>query len=237
MNWLQREDILLGEGGRRALQETRIFLAGLGGVGSYAFEALLRAGVGSFVLVDADVYEESNLNRQLGALRSTLGHAKVSVSAHRAAEVNPQVRCLPLHERLNEARVAALLAEHHPDFVVDCVDDVKVKLALAQHALRLGCTPVAALAAGNRLSSRYLRRSSLAETSVCPLARRMRHELRKRGLSLDFQVVYSLETGREPALGPDGQHQHGTISYLPAMVGLLLAEAVIEQRLAQVRSC
>ena len=229
----ERTRILVGEDGVAALRAARVFLAGLGGVGSYAAEALARAGVGTITLADHDHVAASNLNRQLPALNSTLGRRKIEVMAERIGDINPSCRLTLVEEFLSADNVAAQLAGGY-DAVLDAIDSLSSKTALIETAYRAGLTVVSSMGAGGRLDPTRLRVTDLQATRVCPLARAVRTQLRRRGVGHGVTAVWSDETPLPPLPPEDvgrGRPRavNGTVSYMPALFGLTLAGVAIRR--------
>ncbi|MDS4026950.1 MAG: tRNA threonylcarbamoyladenosine dehydratase [Candidatus Contendobacter sp.] len=244
-----RTEILIGAAGLARLRTAHVLVAGLGGVGGHAAEALGRAGVGRLTLLDHDVVSPSNLNRQLLALHSTLGRPKVEVMAERLRDVDPAIELTLIGAFLQpdaaEALVAPLTlnpsptggAERRPayDFVADCIDSIACKAALVAACHRHGVPVISALGAGNCLDVKRVRVAQLNQTQVCPLARELRRQLRELGAPLNYPVVYSDEPRRpplphQPVSGEaSGRPRavNGTISYLPALFGVLLAGFIV----------
>ncbi len=242
MRWYSRSELLLGEAALERLRQARVTVFGLGGVGSFAVEALARAGVGHLRLVDHDVVGSSNLNRQLFALRSTLGQPKAEVAATRVRDINPDCE---VESRITFIHLDTLpdLLEPRPDVMIDAIDSLTCKVALIRAAHEQRIPILSAMGAGGRMDSSQLQVGDLSQTHLCPLAARVRRELRKVGISDGVCCVYSLEPAdnKRPANPLDlGAHQGpgrvrtpvGTISYLPAMVGLKVAEEVLKMLLA-----
>lgn len=237
MRWFARTEQLLGPDAYRRLTEARVAVCGLGGVGSYAVEALARAGVGHLRVIDHDVVNPTNLNRQLFALRSTLGRPKVEVAAERILDINPDCAVDARREFLNQDTVAGLL-EPPLDIVVDAIDSVNSKTGLLQATLALGLPVVSSMGAGGRRQAGSIQVGDIAGTDVCPLAAIIRKRLRHRGIRTGIHCVYSLEPCRNDLL-PDPQDVEahdgpgrkrtplGTLSYMPAAFGLRVAEEVI----------
>jgi len=229
----ERTRILVDESGIATLRGARVFLAGLGGVGSYAAEALARAGIGTITLVDHDRVAGSNLNRQLPALHSTLGRRKIAVMAERILDINPSCRLNLIDEFLAPDNVAVRLAGGY-DAVLDAIDSLSSKAALIETAYRMGLTVVSSMGAGGRLDPTRIRVSDLQVTRVCPLARAVRTQLRRRGVGRGVIAVWSDETPLPP-LPPEevgrGRPRavNGTVSYLPALFGLTLAGVAIRR--------
>jgi tRNA A37 threonylcarbamoyladenosine dehydratase len=231
----ERTEILVGETGLARLADTHIFLAGLGGVGSWCAEALARAGVGRLTLVDMDVVAASNINRQLPATLSTVGRFKTEVMAARIRDINPDCRLTVLTEFITPANVAELLPGD-ADWVVDCIDSLSCKVALIAEAVGRGLPVAASMGAGNKLDAARVRVSDISKTLVDPLAREVRNRLKRRGIRKGVLCVWSDEPGRPPRPPEATAHGrpravNGTISYLPPLFGLMLAGAVIQRQL------
>ena len=177
----ERTAILIGAGGVERLRRAHVLVAGLGGVGSYTAEALARAGIGALTLADHDRVAPSNLNRQLVALRSTIGRRKTEVMAGRVREINPDCRLTLIDDFLSEDQMAHYLAPGF-DQIVDAIDSLGSKVALIETAVRLGVPLVSSMGAGGRLDPTRVRAGDLMETRVCPLAREVRSRLRRRGI-------------------------------------------------------
>ncbi|MBP7636900.1 MAG: tRNA threonylcarbamoyladenosine dehydratase [Kiritimatiellae bacterium] len=214
-----RTEQLLGADAVERLRTSRVALFGLGGVGSFTAEALARAGVGHLLLVDGDNVASSNLNRQLVALHSTLGQPKADVMAARIRDISPAVRV--------DARRAFYLPENADDFdlagfdyVIDAVDTVAAKVELAVRACAVGVPLVSCMGAGNKLDPARFEVADLFATSVCPLCKAMRKALKARGVTA-LTVVYSRETPAVACRPP------GSVSFVPAVAGLILAGVVI----------
>jgi tRNA A37 threonylcarbamoyladenosine dehydratase len=227
----ERTRILVGEDGIAALAAARVFLAGLGGVGSYAAEALARAGVGGITLVDHDRVAASNLNRQLPALHSTLGRPKIKVMAERILDINPACQLTLVEDFLSADDVAAHLAGGY-QVVLDAIDSLASKTALIETAYRAGLAVVSSMGAGGRLDPTRLRVTDLHATRVCPLARAVRTQLRRRGVGRGVTAVWSDEPPLPPLPPEDvgrGRPRavNGTVSYVPALFGLTLAGVAI----------
>lgn len=221
-----RTVMLLGEGGVAVLQTKHVAVFGLGGVGSFCAEALARAGVGALTLVDDDTVAESNLNRQLVALRSTLGRPKAQVMADRIRDINPDCRLTVLVRRYTPEDRAAFF-DQPLDYVADCIDSVACKTDLIATAISREVPVLSAMGTGNKLDPSKLVFTDLAETSVCPLARVMRRELKKRGI-LHHQVLYSTEA---PIRIP-GASVPGSVAWVPSCAGLMMAGKIVQRLLA-----
>lgn len=226
-----RTAMLLGEEALERLSRARVALFGLGGVGGYALEALVRGGVGRLDLVDSDTVSVTNLNRQLLATHRTLGMKKVDAARDRALDINPQaeIRCFPV---FFGPETASGFDFREYDYVIDAVDTVSAKLLLVEKASAAGTPIISCMGTGNKLDPSRFRVEDLSKTSMCPLARVMRKELGKRGIR-HLKVVYSQEEamtpqGWEEAAAAAGKRQiPGSVSFVPGAAGLLLAGAVI----------
>lgn len=232
--WQSRSRDVIGEDGLRLLAGARVALLGLGGVGGSCAEALCRAGVGTLLLCDSDEVEETNLNRQTVAARSTLGEKKTSVMARRLSDINPDI-VLRLEERFYLPEESGFLYDFSPDLVLDAIDTVTAKIHLAAECTRRGIPLVSCLGTGNRLHPELLRAGDLFETSGCPLARVLRRELRKRGIS-HLRVVYSTEppvSACAPDAASAGRHPPGSSPFVPPAAGCLLAAEGVRLLLAE----
>lgn len=212
---------LIGEDAVHRLAASRVILFGVGGVGSFTAEALCRAGVGHITLVDGDMVAESNINRQLVALHSTVGRSKADVMKERMLDINPEadVQALTLFYDADTAGQVNLSAY---DYVVDAIDSVTSKLLLIDSCHKLNIPSISCMGAGNKLDPTQFEVADISKTSVCPLARIMRRELKNRGIQ-HHKVVYS----KEPPVNPSGARTPASISFVPSAAGLVLAGAVI----------
>ena len=217
---LQRTQMLIGEEGIRRLMNSRVAVFGIGGVGGYVCEALVRSGLGAIDLIDHDTVARSNINRQIIATRDTVGRQKTDVMKERLLSINPRVRirvwpCFFLPENAGE------FPFDEYDYIVDAVDTVTAKIELILQAKARNVPIISAMGAGNKLDPGRFKAADLYETSVCPLARVMRRECKKRGID-QLKVVYSDE---KPV--KTGQSLPGSIAYAPAVCGLMMAGEVI----------
>ena len=227
MHEFDRTIRLVGEEGQARLLRAKVALFGLGGVGSYALEALVRAGIGEMLLVDGDVVEETNLNRQLIATRATLGQPKSEVARARALSIRPDM-VIDARHAFYDAQTTGQFDLSRYDWVVDAIDTVSSKLLLIEQARAAGAKVISCMGAGNKLYTEF-EIADIEKTSVCPLARRMRTELKKRGIQ-GVLAVYS----KEPPLRPqDGERAPASISDVPGAAGLTLAGAVIRDLLGR----
>ncbi len=227
-----RTALLIGEAGVRRLRRASVCIFGLGGVGSYAAEALARAGVGHLTLVDGDCIVPSNLNRQLYALHSTLGMAKPEIAKARILDINPDTQvdtyCCFYH--------GTELSLDPFDAVADCIDSIPDKLTLLETAVRAQVPVISCMGAGNRMDPSRLRLTDLSKTEGCPLAKIIRVSLRKRGIT-HLPAVWSDELPVQPAKHPDSAERViGSLSTVPAAAGLLLASGIINRLLTNSES-
>ena len=244
LNQFSRTQLLYGEEAIKKLSGSRVAVFGIGGVGGYVCEALVRSGVGHFDLIDDDKVCLTNLNRQILATRKTVGKYKAEVMAERMREINPDVdirihKCFFLPENADDFKFDEY------DYVVDAVDTVTAKLELIMRSKSLGVPIISAMGAGNKIDAGRLKIADIYDTSVCPLARVMRHELRKRGVR-KLKVVYSDEQPIRPLedmsiscrthciCPPGAQHKcterrdiPGSTAFVPAVAGLLIAGEIV----------
>lgn len=217
-----RTESLLGKSGIENLRASRVAIFGIGGVGGYVAEALARAGVGVLDLIDHDTVSVSNLNRQIIALHSTIGRKKVEVMAERISDICPET-VVNIRDTFYLPENAASFDFSLYDYVVDAIDTVAGKISLVVRAKEANVPIICAMGAGNKLDPSAFRIADLSETSVCPLAKVMRTELRKRGI-LHTKVVYS----REIPIVPLEQGVPGSVSFVPSAAGLLIASEVVK---------
>lgn len=225
-----RTEMLLGEGTAEALARKRVAVFGVGGVGSYVVEALARSGVGAIDLVDSDRVCLSNINRQLVALHSTLGEYKVDVAKRRVLDIFPNCH-VEAKKVFFDEKTATDFDFSVYDYVVDAIDTVSGKLLLAEMAERAGVPIISAMGAGNKLDPTAFEVADIFKTSVCPLARVMRHELKKRGITR-LKVVYSREEPRAPRVGPtEGAKKipPASCAFVPSVAGLIIAGEVVKE--------
>lgn len=236
-----RTRLLLGEKAVLKLGSSRVAVFGLGGVGSYAVEALARSGVGNLRLVDFDEIKYSNFNRQLFALESTIGRRKIDIAAERVAEINPD--CVVERHAVfaDENTAPGLLAG--ADAAIDAIDSLSCKVALLAAAAAAGCAVVSAMGASTRRDPFAVRVADISETDICPLAKQVRKRLRAKGIFGGIRCVYSVEPAAPAAVSPvaepethargRGRSVLGSLSYMPGLFGLVAARETIEALLKQ----
>lgn len=220
-----RTEALLGEDGMSRLRASRVAVFGVGGVGGFAAEALARSGIGALDLIDHDTVSVSNLNRQIIALRSTVGKKKVQVMKERIADICPET-AVRAFDTFYLPETASMFDFRDYDYVVDAIDTVTGKIALAVQAKEAGTPIICAMGAGNKLDPSAFRVADLADTKVCPLAKVMRVELRKRGIE-HLKVVYSEELPLISHAAENGKQVPGSLAFVPSVVGLMIAGEVV----------
>ena len=228
---LQRVEMLLGSHKLARLQKATVAVLGLGGVGSYIAEALCRSGVGSLILVDADRVTSSNINRQLPALQSTMGRLKTELVAERLHQINPDCRIKIISRFYEPGDFVEFFSSQtssgtvYPDYLADAIDSMASKLDVITNACKLGVPLISAMGTGNKLDPTQLRVADISKTSVCPLAKSVRKQLRSRGIEKGVTVVYSLEQ-------PQYVHKSstpGSMVFVPASAGMLMASYIVRQ--------
>ena len=245
LNQFSRTQLLLGEEGMKKLAGARVAVFGIGGVGGYVCEALVRSGVGAFDLIDDDKVCLTNLNRQIIATRKTVGKYKTDVMKERMLEINPDVKvethkCFFLPENADD------FPFEEYDYIVDAIDTVTGKLALAENAQKAGVPIISSMGAGNKLDPTAFKVADISKTSVCPLAKTMRRECKKRGIN-HLKCVYSEEPAMKPIDDDQNSCKHhcicppdtkrnctirrqvpGSTAFVPSVVGLIIAGEVIK---------
>lgn len=225
-----RTRLLLGDEAMRALASARVAIFGIGGVGGYAAEALARSGVGTFDLVDSDTVALSNLNRQIIAVHSTVGMYKVDAASARIKDINPDAT-VNVYKVFYTPETQDMFDFTCYDYIIDAIDTVTGKIALVMNAQAAGVPVISSMGAGNKLDPTAFEVTDLYKTSVCPLARVMRRELKKRGVK-HLKVVYSKEEPLTPLASdeaiPEGKRQiPGSVAFVPSVAGLVIASEVV----------
>ncbi len=238
-NQFSRTELLIGPEKLKRLQQMRVAVFGVGGVGGYTVEALARSGVGTLDLIDNDKISLSNLNRQIYALHSTIGRYKVDVARERVLDINPKAQ-VNIYHTFYLPQTADQFDFTRYDYVVDAIDTVTGKLMLVQQAKEAGTPVISSMGAGNKMDPAAFMAADISETSVCPLAKVMRRELKKRGIT-SLKVVYSRETPLKPQIQekngdeqecgrePEGRRRQtpGSSAFVPAAAGLIVAGEVV----------
>ena len=230
MGIFDRTEALVGSDGMARLRGARVAVFGIGGVGGHVCEALARSGVGELHLVDMDRVSETNINRQIIALHSTVGRYKTEVMAERIADISPECkvrefRMFYLPETADEIDLSAY------DYVVDAIDTVSAKIELAVRAQRAGVPLIASMGTGNKLHPEMLEITDIYKTSTCPLARVMRRELKARGIK-KLTVLYSAETPIPSVIEENGRHAPASTPFVPGAAGLIIAAHVVRELLS-----
>ena len=230
--WLQRTELLIKEEGIERLQSANILIIGLGSVGAFAAEFLVRSGIGNLTIVDGDTVDITNINRQLPALNSTIGKNKSDIVAERILDINPEINLKKINEFLEPERMEELLTQEKFDYVLDCIDSLSPKLALIITCKRKKIKLVSAMGAGGKTDPSKVMVRDISKTNNCFLAKQIRKKLKKEQIHKGFRCVFSTEIQDENSLKmTDGSNYkksfYGTISYMPAIFGLYAAAEVI----------
>lgn len=231
--WLERTELLIKEEGLAKLEKANILVVGLGGVGSFAAEFIARAGIGTMTIIDGDTVDETNINRQLPALTSTIGLRKADVVAARLKDINPKLNLNVIREFQNPESMGALLESEKFDYVIDCIDSVSPKISLIREARKRKIKLISCMGAGGKLDATKIQVRDISKTYNCYLAKQVRKRLkRESNLQKGFKCVFSSELQKEDSLKmTDGSNFkrsfYGTISYIPAAFGLFAAGEVI----------
>jgi tRNA A37 threonylcarbamoyladenosine dehydratase len=229
--WTERAELLFKKEGLEKLKQSHVMVVGLGGVGSFAAEFIARAGVGTMTIVDGDVVDITNINRQMPALHSTVGQPKVKIVGDRLMDINPELNLIRIEEFLSPERAYELVTNEY-DYVLDCIDSVTPKLNLIMSAKRKKVKIISNMGAGGKYEAAKVRVNDISKTEYCPLAKTVRKRLKKEGISKGVKVVYSIEKPDHESLKlTDGKNFKksffGTNSWMPALFGLHSAETVI----------
>jgi tRNA A37 threonylcarbamoyladenosine dehydratase len=231
MSWLERTELLVQKEGLKKLKNANILVVGLGGVGSYAAEFIARAGVGKMTLVDGDVFDETNKNRQLPALDSTIGKSKVTVLAARLKDINKEIEVVVLEEFLSPDSAYKIVSKEF-DYVLDCIDSITPKVNLIVAARRKKVKIISSMGAGGKLDATKIKVKDISQTKNCKMAKVLRKRLKERKVNKGVKAVYSDEMQiSESVKMTDGTNFkksfYGTISYMPAAFGLQAAAHVL----------
>jgi len=237
--WLERTALLTGDEAIGHLAEANLLLVGLGGVGSFAGEFLVRAGVKKLTIIDGDTVDVTNINRQLQALHSTVGMSKVELLIERFKDINPEVQITAYDKFMEPDDMEQLVRNNKFDFILDCIDSVSPKLTLLIIARRSGAKVISAMGAGGKLDPTKIKIGDISTTRECKFAQTVKKRLKKQGVRKGIIAVYSEEIQPKHALKlTDGTNYkksfYGTISYMPALFGLFIAAEVI-RRIAKLK--
>lgn len=231
-NWLERTELLIKESGMEKLHNANVLVIGLGGVGSFAAEFLARAGVGNMTIVDGDIVDITNINRQLPALHSTVGQSKVDLVGQRLLDINPQLNLVQINEFLTPDRMEEVIDSQKFNYILDCIDSVTPKIMLLKMAKRKKVKVVSCMGAGGKIDPSKVMVRDISKTYNCFLAKQVRKRLKKEHIDKGIRCVFSNEIQNEGSLKmTDGSNYkrsfYGTISYIPALFGLYAASEVI----------
>lgn len=221
MNRFQRQLSLLGENSPSLLSAKKVMVCGLGGVGGSVLECLTRAGVGTFILVDNDTFDPTNLNRQILCTENDIGRQKTAVAAERVRAINKEARCVELPIFLTADNIPRLLAELSPDYIADAIDNISAKVALAKQAEVLGIPLISSMGTGNKLDPTRFECADIYSTSVCPLAKCMRKLLKENGVE-KLKVVYSKEVPKASG------KTVSSVSFVPNAAGAVIAGEILK---------
>jgi len=231
VDWLDRTELLLGKEKLNRLRKAHVLVVGLGGVGAYVAEQLCRAGIGNMTIVDGDVVETSNRNRQLPALVSTTGKPKAEVLKKRFLDINPDLNLTAVNDFIRDEKIEELLKSQPFDYVVDAIDTLSPKVYLVYHAVQNGLRVVSSMGAGGKTDPSKIHISDISKSYNCRLAKAMRKRLSRLGVNKGVQVVFSSEMVDEDAVRiEESQNKKstvGTISYMPPVFGCFIASVVI----------
>ncbi len=235
--WSERTELLLGKEKLERLNSAHVLVVGLGGVGAYAAEMICRAGVGRMTVADSDTVSESNINRQLIALHSTVGKSKAALIADRLRDINPEIELTVVEEYIRDEMTYRLLDAAKYDYIVDAIDTLSPKAALIKGALDRGIPIVSAMGSGAKTDPTRMEIADISQTHHCPLAHMLRKRLHKMGVRSGFQTVFSAEPVREGAViiseTTNKKSNAGTISYMPAVFGCGCASVVIRDLIGE----
>lgn len=223
-NWLNRTEHLVGENNLEKLNSSHVIVFGCGGVGSYAIEALARSGIGHLTLVDKDVVDVTNINRQLIADTTTVGTPKVEVEKERLLRINPDIQ-VDTYQIFYDSTKATELFQTKYDYIIDAIDSVSSKISLVEEAQKHNIPIISCMGTGNKLDPTKFEVTDISKTSVCPLAKVMRKELGVRGIK-HLKVVYSKEQPHR--FDEEDKRTPASISFVPSVAGLILAGEVIK---------
>lgn len=231
-DWLERTELLTGQEGIEKLAKANVLVVGLGGVGSFAAEFVARAGVGKMTIVDGDVVDKTNINRQLQALSSTIGVSKADLMEQRLLDINPEIELTVIKEFLSPERANEIVTSANFDFALDCIDSIQPKVMFIETCYNHNIKFASSGGAGGKLDPATLKISDISETYNCKMLKAIRKRLHKRNIKKGFRVVYSTELQDSESLRlTDGSNFkksfYGTISYMPALFGCGMASLAI----------
>ena len=231
LSWLSRTALLIGDGALQKLTQKHVMVVGMGGVGSFAAEFIARSGIGKMTIIDGDVVDPTNRNRQLPALSTNHGQPKVQIMAKRLKEINPELELNIVQEFVNPGMVQQQLSLQ-PDYIIDAIDSITPKITFMQLAYESKIPMVSSMGAGGRLDPTRLQVADISKTYICPFAQQIRKMLKKQGIYKGIKTVFSAEEPlKESLLLTDGSNYkksaYGTVSYMPATFGAVTASVAI----------
>lgn len=234
-SWLSRTELLIGEEKLNKLTQSHIMIVGMGGVGSFAAEFICRSGIGKITIIDGDVVDPTNRNRQLPALSTNHGISKATIMAERLLAINPELKLTVVKEFINPEMVEQLL-QSSPDYIIDAIDSVTPKITFMKMAFEKKLRIVSSMGAGGKLDPTQLKVADISKTIICPFAQQIRKMLKTHGIYKGIKVVFSPEEPiKESLMMTDGKNYkksaYGTISYLPAAFGAVVSSVVIRDLL------
>ncbi len=224
LNFLSRTESIIGKQGIKILKDRTVAIFGVGGVGSFTIEALARTGLGKLILIDNDNICITNINRQIHATHSTIGRTKVEAMKKRILDINPEIEVITYKQSYNVNNWQDLLKADY-DYVVDAIDSITSKIHLIEKCKEINIPIVSSMSAGNKIDPTQFVIDDIYNTSVCPIAKILRKELRKRGI-MELKVVYSKEKSKYVRKS-ENNHVPGSIAFVPSVVGLILASVVV----------
>jgi tRNA A37 threonylcarbamoyladenosine dehydratase len=233
LSWLERTELLIGKESVERLSSRNVLIVGLGGVGSFAAEFVARAGIGNLTIIDGDVVDKTNKNRQLPALTSTVGMKKAELMAARIRDINPDVNLRVIDSFQRPEHTQELVRVERFDYVMDCIDSVTPKVYLIRSCIENGQRLISSMGAGGKMDASLVEVTDIGKTFNCPFAKNVRKRLHKNGIYSGFKAVFNKgELHRDSVRLTDGSNFkksfYGTISYMPALFGLRMAAEVIE---------
>lgn len=226
LDWLNREELLIGKANTEKLLNSTVAIFGCGGVGSYAIEGLARAGIGNFILIDKDIVDITNINRQLIADITTIGQDKVEIEKRRILNINPNAK-VEIHKIFCNKQNVNELVKGNYDYIVDAIDSVDSKLSLIKTAHDKNINIISAMGMGNKLSPTMIEVSDISKTEVCPLSRIIRKKLKEEGI-YHTKVVYSKEKPIREDVNEANKKITASISFVPSVCGLVMASEIVK---------
>lgn len=227
-DFYQRTQIIIGKENIERIKDMHIVICGIGGVGSFVLEALARIGVGNLTIIDKDVVDATNINRQIIALQSTIGKYKVDVAKERILDINPKAKVKTICINITSDNIDEIISiDDNIDYVVDCVDNIEAKIAIISKCNNKNIKCISCMGMGNKINPLDIRVSDIYKTNTCPLARIIRKKLKELGINKQ-KVIFSVE---KPIKNDSNSNVLGSISFVPSVAGLIIASEVIKDTL------